>query len=168
VLAPQHMEYETLVPSAAWLAIAGGAALVVGFVVVTTIRRGGIPLVRSATLFPVLGVMVFLLGFHGKDLDLNYSARPLAREMQQKAPEVQVVAVQDIKRDMDYGLAFYRNEPLVHYDREGVPDEEHLLVIRASDASRLLPQWLGGRVYQQLIQYPTQGLQVYLVYAKPR
>ena len=58
-----------------------------------TIRVGGIAQVRSATLFPVLAALVFLLGFHGKDLDLNYSARPLAREMQQQAPEVRPVAV---------------------------------------------------------------------------
>jgi hypothetical protein len=85
------------------------------FAVVKTIRLGGIAQVRNATLIPVLGALVFLLGFHGKDLDLNYSARPLAREMQQQAPEVRVVAVEDVKRDMVYGLAFYRNEQPIEY-----------------------------------------------------
>ena len=65
--------------------------------------------------FPVLAAMVFLLGFHGKDLDLNYSARPLAREMQQQAPEVHAVAFEDVRRDMVYGLAFYRNEQPIDY-----------------------------------------------------
>ena len=61
--------------------------------------------------------MVFLLGFHGRDLDLNYSARPLAREMQQQAPDVRQVAVENVRRDMVYGLAFYRNEQPIDYGK---------------------------------------------------
>ena len=83
---------------------------------------GASPRLRNATLIPVLATLVFLLGFHGKDLDVNYSARPLARGDCAQAPDVKLVAVEDIKRDMDYGLAFYRNEPMIHYDTDGVPD----------------------------------------------
>jgi len=166
VLAPQHMVYDTLVPPARWLVVASAAALLVFFAVVKTIRLGGIAQVRNATLVPVLGALVFLLGFHGKDLDLNYSARPLAREMQQKAPEVRVVAVADVKRDIVYGLAFYRNEQPIEYGVDGVPASEHLLVVPAKDTPALAPL-LTGRVYQQIIEYPARGLQVYKVYAKP-
>jgi 4-amino-4-deoxy-L-arabinose transferase-like glycosyltransferase len=166
VLAPQHMVYDTLVPPVRWLVVASAAALLVFFAVVKTIRLGGIAQVRNATLIPVLGALVFLLGFHGKDLDLNYSARPLAREMQQKAPEVRVVAVEDVKRDMVYGLAFYRNEQPIEYAVDGVPAGEHLLVVPAKDTPALAPL-LAGRVYQQIIEYPARGLQVYKVYAKP-
>ena len=166
VLAPQHMEYNTLVPPARWLVIASVAALFVLFSVVMTIRVGGIERVRSATLFPVLAALVFLLGFHGKDLDLNYSARPLAREMQQKAPEARLVAVHNVKRDIVYGLAFYRNEQPIEYSEDGVPSDEHLLVIPANETSDL-DRLLDGRVYQQIIEYPARGLQVYKVYAKP-
>ena len=68
-------------------------------------------------------MLVFLLGFHGKDLDVNYSARPLAREIQLQAPDVKLVATDAIKRDMDYGLAFYRNQPMIHYSTDGVPQQ---------------------------------------------
>jgi 4-amino-4-deoxy-L-arabinose transferase-like glycosyltransferase len=166
VLAPQHMKYETLVPSVGWLGAAAGAAVVMGGLVWFMIRRFGIAQTRNATLIPILASLVFLLGFHGKDLDLNYSARPLAAEMMRLAPGVEMVAVQDIKRDMDYGLAFYRNEPLVHYANDGVPRQEHLLVIRTSDTEGL-NRWLGGRVYEPLFLYDSQGLEVYRVYAKP-
>src|SRR6185437_6310794 len=64
VLSPQHMVYETLVPSRGWLLAASAAAALVFFAVVQTIRIGGISHVRNATLFPVLAAMVFLLGFH--------------------------------------------------------------------------------------------------------
>ena len=141
------------------------AALLVLFSVVQTIRLGGIAQVRNATLLPVLGALVFLLGFHGHDLDLNYSARPLARQMQLQAPQVRLVAVQGVRRDMVYGLAFYRNEQPIEYDSDGVPAEEHLLVIPTNKTAQL-EQWLGGRVYAPLFLYESQGLEVYEVYAR--
>jgi hypothetical protein len=174
VLAPQHMKYETLVPSVQWLIIAAAAALFFGAVVLLIIRRWGVSQVCNATLIPVLASLVFLLGFYGKELDVNYSARPLAREIQQLAPNVELVATDQIsgsstsaiKRDMDYGLAFYRDRPLIHYETDGVPDAEHILVVRANDNSNL-DRWLSGRVYIPLFLYESQGLEVYRVYAKP-
>ncbi len=166
MLAPQHMLYNTLVPPVSWLLSAGAAALLVFFAVVLTIRIGGIAHVRNATLGPVCAALVFLLAFHGKDLDLNYSARPLAHEMQQQAPDVRQVAVEDVRRDMVYGLGFYRNQQPVDYrDGADVPAGEHLLVIPSSESARL-QHWLAGRVYEPLFLYPSQGLEVYRVYAK--
>ena len=165
-LAPQHMKYETLVPPAQWLTIAGVAALAFGLTVFLLVRRWGISLISYATLLPVIAMLVFLLGFNGRDLDLSYSARPLAQEIQRLAPEVKPLAIEGAKRDMDYGLAFYRDEPLIHYSKDGVPDEEHLLVIRANDTAAL-DHWLAGRVYKSLFLYDSQGLEVYRVYARP-
>ncbi|HWZ52414.1 MAG TPA: glycosyltransferase family 39 protein [Granulicella sp.] len=176
VLAPQHMKYDTFVPSAQWLLIASAAALITLLGVALAIRRWGIPQVCNVSLVPVVVLLVFLLGFHGKDLDLNYSARPLAQEIQRQAPDVHLLAVQGVRRDIVYGLAFYRNQPVLHYGIgrvppdnmpvDGVPDAEHLLVIPARDAANL-PQWLPGRIYEPLFLYPSQGLEVYKVYAKP-
>jgi 4-amino-4-deoxy-L-arabinose transferase-like glycosyltransferase len=166
VLAPQHMKYETLVPSTGWMAAAIASAAGMGALVWLIIRRWGIAQTRNATLIPVLASLVFLLGFHGRDLDLNYSARPLAAEMARQAPEIKLVAVEGIKRDMDYGLAFYRNEPLIHYGSDGVPKQQHLLVIRTNDTEGL-NRWLAGRVYEPLFLYDSQGLEVYRVYAQP-
>jgi 4-amino-4-deoxy-L-arabinose transferase-like glycosyltransferase len=166
VLAPQHMKYETLVPSTAWMVAAMTSAVAMAMLVLLIIRRWGVSQTRNATLIPILASLVFLLGFHGKDLDLNYSARPLAAEMARQAPEIKVLAVENVKRDMDYGLAFYRNEPLVHYGSDGVPKQEHLLVIPTKDSDGL-NRWLGGRVYKPLFLYDSQGLEVYKVYAQP-
>jgi 4-amino-4-deoxy-L-arabinose transferase-like glycosyltransferase len=165
VLAPQHMKYETLIPSRTWLIVASAASVAMAALVWGIIRRWGIAQTRNATLIPILAALVFLLGFHGKDLDLNYSARPLAAEMARMAPETKLVAVQDIKRDMDYGLAFYRNEPLIHYSTDGVPAQQHLLVIRTNDTEGL-NRWLAGRVYEPLFLYDSQGLEVYRVNAQ--
>ncbi len=165
-LAPQHMKYETLVPSAVWLLSAAAAALAFAALVFLIVRRWGVNQLANATLLPVLATLVFLLGFHGRDLDINYSARPLAEEMKREAPDVKTVAAESIKRDMDYGLAFYRNQPLVHYEKDGVPDQEHLLVIR-TNASADLERYLTGRVYRPLFLYDSQGLAVYRVAARP-
>src|SRR5216683_892943 len=165
-LAPQHMLYETLVPSLQWLIAAAAAALIFGAVVYLIVRRWGISQICNATLIPVLATLVFLLGFYGKELDINYSARPLAREIQRQAPDIKLVATDSIKRDMDYGLAFYRNQPMIHYEMDGVPHAEHILVIRANDPADL-DRWLTGRIYTPLFLYESQGLEVYRVYAKP-
>jgi 4-amino-4-deoxy-L-arabinose transferase-like glycosyltransferase len=164
-LAPQHMKYETLVPSEPWLILAGFAALLTAGVIIAVVKHFGIAQIRNITLVPVCGLLVFLLGFHGPELDLNYSARPLAREIADAAPHEKIVAVQDVKRDMVYGLAFYRNQGPVHYDTDGVPSEEHILVTRSNDQG-VLDHYLAGRIYEPLFLYETQGLAVYKVYAK--
>ena len=166
-LAPQHMKYETLVPSAGWLTIAAAAALVSALLIALAAKRLGNAQIRSFTLIPVCLMLVFLLGFHGHELDLNYSARPLAREIERQAPQTETVALLHVKRDIDYGLAFYRNQPSVHYDdpEEGVPEGEHVLVTRSNDQESL-DRYLAGRVYEPLFLYDTQGLAVYRVLAR--
>jgi len=164
VLAPQHMKYETLVPSAQWLAIAAASALAAEAVVLLIIKKWGIPQVTTATVIPVIAILVFLLGFHGHDLDINYSARPLAQEIQREAPEIKTIAVEGVRRDIVYGLAFYRNEPMVRYSEDGVPAGDHILVIRTNDTASL-DHYLTGRVYKPLFLYDSQGLAVYRVSA---
>jgi 4-amino-4-deoxy-L-arabinose transferase-like glycosyltransferase len=166
-LAPQHMKYDTLVPPRPWIYIATGAALVTVLLVVYVVRRFGNAQILNITLVPVCAILVFLLGFHGHDLDLNYSARPLAREIEQQAPDDKVVALLGVRRDIEYGLSFYRNQPMQHYDNshEGVPAGEHVLVIATRDQPEL-EHYLAGRIYEPLFLYEMQGLAVYKVYAK--
>ena len=166
-LAPQHMQYDTLIPPPGWLLIATVAGLVTALMVALVIWRFGIVQVRNVTLVPVCGGLIFLLGFHGRELDLNYSARPLAREIEREAPDQRIVALLGVRRDLDYGLAFYRNQRMPHYDNpaEGVPAGEHILVTSDHDDDRL-EQYLSGRIYEPLFLYDTQGLAVYKVYAK--
>ena len=165
ILAPQHMEYDTLVPSTQWLLIAAAAAIATLLLVAFVIRFRGIAQVRNMTLIPVCAILVFLLGFYGRELDLNYSARPLAQEIARQAPEEQTVALLNVRRDLDYGLAFYRNQPMLHYDREGVPPGEHILIAPSRDQDQLA-QYLDGRIYEPLFLYDTQGLAVFRVFPK--
>ena len=76
----------------------------------------------------------------------------------------------DVRRDIEYGLSFYRNHETANYDESGVPDEEHVLVVRVYgrhgvdlDTQAALAEYLEGRQYQQLFTWPDQEMVVYLV-----
>ncbi len=166
LLCPQYMVYQRIIPAPkifVWSAIAGIAA---ALLVIFAVRRCGVHCIRFVTMIPLTALLFFLLhGDNGKLLDLNYSARPLAREIAQAVPAATPVAEVDVRRDIVYGLAFYRDQPVVSYAADGVPDAAHILVIPTHDAAQL-NLLLQGRLYQQLFLYETQGLSVYKVYPR--
>jgi 4-amino-4-deoxy-L-arabinose transferase-like glycosyltransferase len=103
-------------------------------------------------------------------LDRSYSARPLAARLATLAPADETVAVFRVRRDIEYGLSFYRNREVVNYEESGVPDGQHLLVVRVAGrggvdlhSSAALEEYLDGRHYEQLFSWPEQELVVYLV-----
>ena len=91
------------------------------------------------------------------------------------SPNVPLLVTHHIRRDTDYGLCFYRNQPLRHYLQEesrtekqsviaGIPNEEHILVIRADDTASLR-RMLPWRRYKLMFVSVWQDLAVYHVYA---
>ncbi len=102
-------------PSAQWLLSAAAGAIAIGITVFSHHPALGNRSLQRQLLIPVFAALIFLLGFYGKELDLNYSARPSLREIERRAPGLKLPAIPGVKRDMDYGLAFYRNESLIHY-----------------------------------------------------
>jgi 4-amino-4-deoxy-L-arabinose transferase-like glycosyltransferase len=106
-------------------------------------------------------------------LDRTYSARPLGERLAEIAPADETVAVFRVRRDMEYGLSFYRNHQVVNYDEDGVPPGQHVLVMRVAGkggvdlhTTTALEEYLEGRPYDQLFSWPEQGLVVYLVGSK--
>ena len=77
-------------------------------------------------------------------LDRSYSARPLADRLARLAPADETVAVFRVRRDVEYGLAFYRNHEVVNYEETGVPDEQHLLVARVTGRDGRRSAYAGG------------------------
>ncbi|HEY1210552.1 MAG TPA: glycosyltransferase family 39 protein [Terracidiphilus sp.] len=103
-------------------------------------------------------------------LDRSYSARPLAERLAASAPDNETVAVFRVRRDVEYGLAFYRNREVVNYTVKGVPEQQHLLVAQVTGkggtdlhTTAALEELLGDRHYEQLFSWPEQGLMVYSV-----
>lgn len=165
ILCPQYMVYQRLIPAAGILTLAIVLGTAAALLVILGTRRFGVRHLRLVTLIPLVGLLYFLLGRNGHLLDLNYSARPLAREIQQADPNATVVAEFDVRRDLVYGLAFYRDHKVVSYSGDGVPAGAHLVVFPTRDEP-LLENYLKGRLTQPLLLYPAQGLSVYKVYPR--
>ncbi len=85
--------------------------------------------------------------------------------LQQIVPPEGTVAVYQVRRDVEYGLSFYRNKKTINYDVDGIPPEQHILVVRASYVDGLR-QKLEGRRYEPLFVYPAQNLVIYAVAGK--
>jgi 4-amino-4-deoxy-L-arabinose transferase-like glycosyltransferase len=166
ILCPQYMVYQRIIPAPRIFAWATGCGLAAALLVIFVTRRYGVHRIRIITMLPLAGLLYFLLGMNGHLLDLNYSARPLAQQIAAAAPDASTVSQFDVRRDIVYGLAFYRNQEIENYTTQGVPDAAHLLVIPTHDAPQLA-HFLPNRIYQQIFLYPTQGLSVFQVYPKP-
>ena len=117
----------------------------------------GVARLRLATTGVLVVLMLFLYGvgpFFGIPaigatkrvihlLDRSYSARPLAERLAGLGPPDETVAVFEVRRDIEYGLSFYRNREVVNYKDSGVPDEQHLLVVRCIRPRRRGPAYTG-------------------------
>ncbi len=98
-------------------------------------------------------------------IDLTYSARPLARILNQIAPPDGMIAVYKVRRDVEFGISFYRDRKVVNYELDGIPSQQHILVAREPYIEELR-QKLTGRRYEPLFVYPAQNLVVYEVAAQ--
>ena len=175
MLAPQYMVYQKIVPATSTVWTAAAIAVSIALAITLLTRRFGLRYLRLLTIVPVVCLLFFLLHTHGPLLDENYSARPLAAAIQQRAPSIPLLVTHRIRRDTDYGLCFYRKQPLRHYLPQpsatekqfvitGVPNEQHILVLRTVDVPGL-PALLPNRVYEPLLLDEWQGLAVYRVAA---
>jgi 4-amino-4-deoxy-L-arabinose transferase-like glycosyltransferase len=187
LLLPWFVSHGAKMPPTRGLAIAavsaGGAALLILIVV----KGYGVARLRLVTSGILMVLVLFLYGvgpFFGIPavgatervihlLDRAYSARPLADRLAALVPADETVAVFRVRRDVEYGLSFYRNRQVVNYEQDGVPDGQHLLVVRVTGrngvdlhSSAALEEYLEGRHYEQLFAWPEQGLVVYRVGAR--
>ena len=155
-------------------ALVTGIATIVLILVI--VGRFGVKRLRIATMVPLVILVFFLFGvgpFFGLPavqqtkhtiqlVDLAYSARPLARELTQLTPNNEPVAVLRVRRDLEFGLSFYRDHRVLDYDRDGVPAQAHILVVR-DIALPELRTMLATRSYHPLFAYPAQHVSVYQV-----
>jgi 4-amino-4-deoxy-L-arabinose transferase-like glycosyltransferase len=174
-------------PSAHAAEIAGLSALSAAVLILLVVQRWGVERLRLATCCVMVVLLLFLYGVGPfleipaieaskrtiEMLDRSYSARPLAERISALVPPSETVAVFRVRRDMEYGLAFYRNHEVANYDEVGVPPEEHILVVRVAGrggvdlgSQAALSEYLDGRHYEQLFRWPDQELVVYLVGAR--
>jgi len=154
----QFLVRQRHIPSGKPAIVAGAIALgLAALVVLTIFGKLGLRGVRFATLIPaVLAVGAVLK--QGAPIDEYLSARPLAAEIASQQPHAMTLAVRGVRREVDYGLAFYRNQQPVHLDTEAPGPGEYLLVV-PHDAPADFP----GRRSLLLGTYPPQHLDYYWI-----
>ncbi|HVU48687.1 MAG TPA: glycosyltransferase family 39 protein [Terracidiphilus sp.] len=187
LLLPWFVAHGSKMPPAHALVAAFLSALGAALLVLIVVNGFGVAKLRLATSWVLVVLIVFLYGVGPvfgipqidttkrviRLLDRSYSARPLAERLEEFTPADGTVAVFRVRRDIEYGLSFYRNRQVVNYDESGVPVEEHLLVARVSGRGGVdlhttdaLNEYLEGRQYEMLFYWPEQGLEVFHVGAR--
>jgi 4-amino-4-deoxy-L-arabinose transferase-like glycosyltransferase len=148
--------------------VAGVLGLVIAVgIFVALCSRFGLGLLHFTTLVPVVLGVAAILRLGGSALDLENSARVVAASLAQTETARGVssplpVAVFEVGRQTEYGLHFYRNQPVSSYDRGEIPQGAHLLVAKEgvqSDLARLI----GSRVVTPAGSNPAQHLEFYQV-----
>ena len=160
LLAPARMLRVHLPPNAvSWIIVGTG---VVAIVVVLLLRAGGTRLLLFATVAPVVLILTFLLGPAAPIIDQVNSARAVDFRLTLLGAPHGPISVFKLKREVEYGLNFYRNEAIGRYERDGIPSGEHVVIIKegSADALRALT---GDRRISALGNFPPQNLEFYLV-----
>ncbi len=119
------------------------------------------------TLVPVALGVVAVLRLGAPALDAALSARPIANEISAMEKQRLPLAVFQVSREVEFGLAFYRNEVVQRYESGEIPTSEHLLVAPAATQVAIAKAVPGRRV-SYLGSFAPQGLDYYWVAAASR
>ena len=98
-------------------------------------------------------------------LDNTLSARPLATEISHLETQRLPMAVLGVPREVEYGLAFYRQQTIHRYELGQIPAAEHLLVAKAGSETEITKRVTGRRV-SYLGTFAPQRLAYYWVAAE--
>jgi 4-amino-4-deoxy-L-arabinose transferase-like glycosyltransferase len=160
LLAPWVIRKQALTDQVRTVIIVATGAIAI--LVLVIVRRGGLRVLHFATLVPMVLAAGFLLRPAASTIDQSLSARPVAERMTELGVPPAPLAVFNVKRDVEYGLNFYRNQPVTRYERDGVPGGVHVVV--APEGSAGAVQALAGpRQVTDLGNFPPQHLEFFLV-----
>jgi len=142
-------------------------ALLIGLVflvgIFLTLRRSlGLRMLRFVTLIPVVVAIGVVIKIGAAQLDATLSARPLSVELAQMETKPLPVAVYGVRRETEYGLAFYRNQNVSRYELQQIPQEEHL-VVAPQGSGEAIAQLARGRRVSHLGTFSPQKLEYYWV-----
>jgi 4-amino-4-deoxy-L-arabinose transferase-like glycosyltransferase len=127
------------------VALAAAFVLCAG-IALTLVGRAGLRMLRFVTVIPVLLTIGIVLRLGAVSLDQTLSARPLALEIAAMETRPLPLAVYHVRRELEYGLTFYRNRLTFNYDWGSVPAEEHLLVAPENSQPEIAKLVAGRRV----------------------
>jgi 4-amino-4-deoxy-L-arabinose transferase-like glycosyltransferase len=133
-------------------------------IALTLVRKNGLRMLRFVTLIPVVLALGAVLKLGSVALDQTLSARPLALEIAGIQTRPLPLAVYHIRRELEYGLTFYRNQLTFNYDWGRVPQHEHLLVAQENSQVEIA-KLVAGRRVSYLGHYAAQHVDYYWVAA---
>lgn len=107
------------------------ASLVAGVIFAIVLARGGLSGLRFAGLAPAIIALAVALRFATPVLNDTLSARSVSDALAQVSPRRLPVAVVLVPRELEFGLQFYRDQPIPRYELHQAPAGEHLVVARA-------------------------------------
>ena len=130
LLMPLHLHNPEAIPPRTAIIAAGMVGLATVVFILITVARFGLRRLRIATMTPMVILLLYIFGIgpvlgvgplpntkHNINLmDMTYSARPLAQILNQISLPPGITAVYRVRRDVQYGISFYRNQRTVNYD----------------------------------------------------
>jgi 4-amino-4-deoxy-L-arabinose transferase-like glycosyltransferase len=142
----------------------GGAFLLATGIALTLAGRAGLRMLRLVTLIPVLLSVAAGLKIGSTALNQTLSARPLAQEISGIEMHPLPLAVYGVPRELEFGLTFYRNQPIPRYEAGAIPSGEHLLI--APDTWQTgVKKYTAGRRVSFLGHFAQQHVDYYWVSA---
>jgi len=158
---------ENRLPAGRPMRLAVVFAFVVCAAIALTLRsRFRLRMLRFVTLIPVVLSVAAVLKLGTTAVDLKLSSRPLAMELASVETHRLPLAVYGVPREVEYGLAFYRDQTILRYESGGIPPVEHLLVAPTSWMDNVAKATAGRRV-SFLGHYTPQQLDYFWVSAAP-
>jgi hypothetical protein len=135
------------------MAVTGG---IIAFMVLLMVRREGARVLHFVTLVPTILAVAFLLRPAAATIDRTQSARSVQARLIELKQGEGTVAVFHVKREVAYGLNFYRDQPIYYYGTDGpsdmppktipspairlvqssklmIPAEKHVLIVQYSE-----------------------------------
>ncbi len=152
-------------PSGRPLVFATGVTIVLCIAIaVTLMTRARLRMLRFITLIPVVLAVAAVLKMGTTAIDQKLSTRSLAVELASIETEKLPIAVCGAPREIEYGLAFYRNQVVARYESGHVPAGQHLVVAPPSWIDNVARQTTGRKV-SFLGHYAPQNLDYFWVSA---
>lgn len=121
-------------------------------------------MLRFVTLIPVVLAVAAVLKMGTVAIDQRLSARPLAIELASIETHRLPLAAFEAPRELEYGLAFYRNQVIARYESGNIPAGDHLLVAPTSGMDAVAKATVGRKV-SFLGHYSPQNVDYYWVSA---
>jgi hypothetical protein len=130
LLMPLHLHNPEAVPPRVAIVAASMVGVAAVVFILIMVERFGLKRLRIATMTPMVILLLYMFGIgpvfgigpmagtkrNITLMDMTYSSRPLAQILDEISPPPGPVAVWHVRRDVQYGLSFYRNNRTVNYD----------------------------------------------------